>query len=145
MMGIARVIEAAGEQGLAQIRDELTGFLNRLMDALFALQCPDGRFHDILDEPESFADGTSAMMAAATVYRGVLHGYVCRSRCDRAEAAYRTVREQIDGMGLVHGVCGCPDFLSEGTSAEAQAAFIMADAWRDRLNGAGRPDEQSNQ
>lgn len=135
MMGLARVIEAAGERGCAQIREELSGFLNRLTDAMFALQCPDGRFHDILDEPESFEDGTSAMMAAAAVYRGVLHGYISRSRCDRAEAAYRTVREHIDGMGLVRGVCGCPDFVSEGTSAEAQAAFIMADAWRDRLYG----------
>ena len=29
-------------------------------------------------------------------------------------------------------VCGCPDFVSPGTSAEAQAAYVMAD-WRKRL------------
>jgi rhamnogalacturonyl hydrolase YesR len=132
------VTEAAGEQGLMQIRKELAGFLNRLLEAMLALQCPDGRFHDILDEPESFEDGTSAMMTAATVYRGILGGYVSEACRGRAEAAYRTVREMIDGTGLVRGVCGCPDFLSEGTSAEAQAAFIMADAWRNRLNTAGR-------
>ena len=39
----------------------------------------------------------------------------------------------VDGMGLVRGVCGCPDFVSEGTSAEVQAAFLMADAWYGKL------------
>lgn len=141
LMGLARVIETAGEQGKKGIRKELTGFFSRLMEAVLALQCPDGRFHDILDEPESFEDGTSAMMTAAAVFRGILHGYADRSCLGRAEGAYRTVREHIDGMGLVRGVCGCPDFLSEGTSAEAQAAFIMADAWRDRLNSAERTEE----
>ena len=36
---------------------------------------------------------------------------------------------KIDGMGLVREVCGCPHFEEEGTSAEAQAAWIMADSW----------------
>ena len=129
-MGLARVIEAAEAQGQAEICAELTPFLNRLLDSMLALQCPDGRFHDILDEPGTFVDGTSAMMLAATVYRGVLHGYVDRSRLAAAETAFRSVSGKIDEMGLIHEVCGCPDFLAEGTSAEAQAAFIMADAWR---------------
>ncbi len=30
-------------------------------------------------------------------------------------------------------VCGCPDFVRAGTSAEAQAAFIMASAWKHLL------------
>ena len=87
LMGLARVIEAAGEQGLEQIREELGGFLRRLLDSMLALQCPDGRFHDILDDPDSFPDGTSALMMAAAVYRGILRGYVSVSRLDRAEAA----------------------------------------------------------
>ena len=49
---------------------------------------------------------------------------------EAAERAYAGVRPHVDGLGLVRGVCGCPDFLREGTSAEAQAAFVMADAWR---------------
>ena len=130
LMGLARVIEAAEAQGQAEICAELTPFLNRLLDSMLAFQCPDGRFHDILDEPDTFVDGTSAMMLAATVYRGILHGYVDRSRLAAAETAFRSVSGKVDEMGLIHEVCGCPDFLAEGTSAEAQAAFIMADAWR---------------
>ena len=53
---------------------------------------------------------------------------------EKAEAAFRAASGNIDDLGLVRGVCGCPDFVSEGTSAEAQAAFLMADAWRNKLS-----------
>ena len=132
-MGLARVTETAGEQGETKIREELASFLERLLEAMLALQLPDGRFHDILDEPDTFIDGTSALMTAAAVFRGILHGYADRRFCSRAETAYRTVLAKVDGTGLVREVCGCPDFLAEGTSAEAQAAFVMADTWRSRL------------
>jgi Predicted unsaturated glucuronyl hydrolase involved in regulation of bacterial surface properties, and related proteins len=101
---------------------------------VLARQTADGRFHDILDDPESFVDGTSSAMMAATVFRGILHGYVRSEYRDAAEAAYRAVAGKTDGMGLIREVCGCPDFMSEGTSAEAQAAFVMADAWRGKLD-----------
>ena len=133
MMGLARVIEAAEARGCEPVRNELTVLLNRLLDAMLRYQLPDGRFHDILDDPASFTDGTSAMMMAAAVFRGILHGYVDPSRRSAAETAWLTVSEKMDAFGLIHEVCGCPDFLSEGTSAEAQAAFIMADAWREKL------------
>ena len=40
----------------------------------------------------------------------------------------------MDEYGLIRGVCGCPHFISEGTSAEAQAAFVMAEAWKGRVD-----------
>lgn len=135
LMGIARVAEAAGEANRADIRDEMTSFLNQLLRSMLEHQAADGRFHDILDDPETFPDGTSSAMMAAVVFRGILHGYVSGDHRGAAEAAYSTVAGKTDGMGLIREVCGCPDFLSEGTSAEAQAAFVMADAWRKRLNG----------
>jgi rhamnogalacturonyl hydrolase YesR len=97
-------------------------------------QLPDGRFHDLLDEPESFPDGTSAMMTAATIYRGIRHGYLDPVYAPCADQALRTVAGCMDEMGMIHGVCGCPDFVSEGTSAEAQAAFVMAEAWKEKVS-----------
>lgn len=132
LMGLARVIEAAEKQGRAEIREELAAFLNRLLESMLALQGTDGRFHDILDDSDSFPDGTSSCMMAATVFRGILHGYAGSGFRDAAEAAYRAAEGCVDETGLIHGVCGCPDFLTEGTSAEAQAAFVMADAWRNK-------------
>ena len=138
LMGIARVMDAAEELGRTDIREELAPFLNHLLESMLVWQNPDGRFHDILDEPDSFPDGTSSMMTAAVVFRGILHGYVRGNFRDAAETAYCTVAGKIDEMGLIHEVCGCPDFLSEGTSAEAQAAFIMAEAWRGKLTAGQR-------
>ena len=136
LMGIARVTEAAGAAGRLEIRDEMAAFMNRLLEAMLAWQGADGRFHDILNEPESFPDGTSSAMMAAAVFRGILGGYVPASRREAAEAALHAVNGSIDGMGLIHGVCGCPDFTAEGTSAEAQAAYVMAEAWFDKLKKA---------
>ena len=131
LLGLARVAEAAQKQGFPLIKEDVVRFLTHLLEHMLLYQLPDGRFHDILDEKDSFVDGTSAMMMAATVYRGIKNGYLCRSFLDAAEIAYKTVSDKIDEIGLIHEVCGCPDFISEGTSAEAQAAFIMANAWRE--------------
>ncbi len=130
LMGLARVIEAAGEQECAEIAEELADFQRRLLSAMLRLQLPDGRFRDILDEEDSFVDGTSAMMLAATVFRGIVHGYIDEALAGVAEKACRTVADGMDETGLIHEVCGCPHFTAEGTSAEAQAAFVMAEAWR---------------
>ncbi|MBQ8073222.1 MAG: glycoside hydrolase family 88 protein [Clostridia bacterium] len=135
LMGLARVTEAAEAQGYPEIARETGAFCRKLMEAMLRYQTEDGRFHDILDEEDSFSDGTSAMMMAAAVYRGVLHGYIGREALEAAERAWTTVTEKIDGMGLVREVCGCPHFTDEGTSAEAQAATIMADSWRKQLRG----------
>ncbi len=135
LMGLARVTEAAEKQGYTEIARETGNYCQKLLEAMLRFQTADGRFHDILDEEESFIDGTSAMMTAATVYRGVLHGFIGREMLDAAERAFRTVTEKIDEMGLVREVCGCPHFTDEGTSAEAQAAYVMADSWRKKLTG----------
>ena len=133
LMGLSRVIEEAINQSRTDIFEELTAFLNELLESVLQYQIPDGRFHDILDDPESFIDGTSAMMMAATVYRGICHGYVSDKYKEHADRAVDTVSEKIDDYGLIREVSGCPDFVSEGTSAEAQAAYIMALAWRKRV------------
>ena len=99
-------------------------------------QLPDGRFHDILDEDASFVDGTSSMMAAAAIARGIYNRTVPAGYAAKAAQTLQTVEDTIDEFGLIHGVCGCPDFLREGTSAEAQAAYLMAHAWMQKCREA---------
>lgn len=77
----------------------------------------DGLFHDILNDPSSFVDGTSAMMAATVLYRGLLEGWLDEENglpLSQAEAAYRTMCAKVDDFGILHNVCGCPDFVSSG-------------------------------
>ncbi len=133
LMGLARVLEEARESGREDIYGEILLFQQKLLNNMLKYQTSDGRFRDILDDPGSFIDGTSAMMVSAAIYRGICHGYLDGNLKIFADKAYATVCQKIDNYGLVREVSGCPDFLFEGTSAEAQAAFIMADAWRRKL------------
>ena len=133
LMGLARVAEEAERQGRTDIGQEMGERGLKLLEGMERYRTPDGRFHDILDEEHSFIDGTSAMMAAAAAFRGILGGWLQREHLAAAERAYDTVSGKIDGMGLVREVCGCPHFEEEGTSAEAQAAWIMADSWRKKV------------
>ncbi len=133
LMGLARILEEARKRERDDVFDELLGVQKSLLENMLKYQTPDGRFHDILDDPGSFVDGTSAMMMAAAIYRGVGNGYLDKQWLPYADRAYLTVSQKIDGYGLIREVCGCPDFISEGTSAEAQAAYLMAGAWRKRV------------
>ena len=132
LLGLSRVIEEAIKQNRTDIKDELIKRLNAILYKMLSLQLPDGRFHDILDDDSSFIDGTSSMMVAAVIYRGYTNGYIS-SGLEYADKAYETVSDKIDRYGLLREVCGCPDFVRGGTSAEAQAAFIMASAWKHLL------------
>lgn len=121
--------------GLASVMDytqELKQTMQDLLDHLLEYQLPDGRFHDILDEKDSFIDGTSAMMMAATIYRGCAGGRLPDRYLPKAELVVHTMEKYVDSMGIIHEVCGCPNFVSMGTSAESMAAYLMMHAWRKR-------------
>lgn len=133
LVGISRVAAEVKKRGLENEYKELTELGNKLLDAVLKYQLEDGRFLDIMDEENSFVDGTSAMMVAAYIYRGVLEGYVDKKYIEKADKAYNTVTSKIDDYGLLREVCGCPHFVSEGTSAEAQAAYLMATAWKNKV------------
>lgn len=66
----------------------------------------DGRFPDILDDPDSFTDGTSSMMLSAAIYRGNANGYLDFG-IKEADMAYEAVTGKIDDHGLIREVSGC--------------------------------------
>ena len=132
MLGLCRVIEEARHRGRRDISDEFLPLLKEVLDAMLGYALEDGRFHDVLDDPGSFIDGTSSMMTAAVIYRGHAEGYLDFGT-EIADKALETVTSKIDDYGLVREVSGCPDFVSEGTSAEAQAAYIMARYHRENV------------
>lgn len=132
LLGLIRTAEEAQKQGDKEIAALLADRYRKLLQALLRYQLPDGRFHDILDDPTSFVDGTSAMMTAAAIWHGIYDSFIPAEYGVFAERAFQTVTGTIDGIGLIHQVCGCPDFTAEGTSAKAQASYVMAAAWRSR-------------
>jgi rhamnogalacturonyl hydrolase YesR len=109
--------------GLARIGDYERG--RQLLDSILRFS-----FNDILDDPNSFTDATCAMMTAVFIYRGIAEGRLECEYLKHAELVYENIQDKIDDYGIIRGVCGCPHFNSPGTSAEAQAAYIMMQAWR---------------
>jgi len=133
LLGIARVIETAKETGRTDIAESLAKRGTALLNSMLKYQLPDGRFHDILNEKDSFVEGTAAMMMAAAIYRGVGAGWLSDAYMFHADLVYGNMPKYIDEFGIIHEVCGCPDFMSCGTSAESMASFLMMEAWHKKL------------
>lgn len=141
LLGMALVAEKAGEQKRKDIAQKLWAMSKKLLDNMLVYQLSDGRFHDILNDANSFVDGTGAMMAATYIYRYLYNARFFEKGISWSEAEkYRacadhvvsTMENYVDSYGIIHGVCGCPHFVSEGTSAESMAAYIMMHAWKEK-------------
>ncbi len=138
LMGMVRVAALAEAQGRDDVCTSMRQKAVAMLTALAPYRRQDGLFHDIVNDEQSFVDGTSAMMAAVAAYRGLYEGWLPEDggkTLENAEKAYATMCTKVDAFGILHDVCGCPDFVSSGTSAEAQASFIMMQAWREKLLG----------
>lgn len=133
VMGIAKVIELALLQEKQEMVSGLISEGKRIIDGMISFQQPDGRFHDILDDETSFTDGAAAMMLATAIYRSVTDGWLDDSYISYAECINATMEKvTLNAFGYLPDVCGSPDFISSGTSAEAQAAYLLMYACRQR-------------
>jgi rhamnogalacturonyl hydrolase YesR len=135
LLGLARMITLSGGNLVVKAKYIHKG--KHLLDAMLKYRCESGMFHDILDESDTFEDGTSAMMTAIFIYRGLSEGWLVDengSYVEHADRVYNRIPALIDEYGVIRGVCGAPHFKSPGTSAEAQAMYIMMSAWRAKIN-----------
>lgn len=96
-----------------------------LANAMARYQRSDGLFHDVMDDPNSFPEAESAEMFAYSLYNMVSWGLISRDHLRLADVARRAVEALVDELGFVRGCAGSPWFESPGTSAEAQAHFLM--------------------
>ena len=122
--GMARLIHLLPDSHLeakAWLADQLATHLH----SMIRHQRPDGLFHDILDDQDSFVETNSAQMAAYAIYSGVADGYLDRAFLDNARLMQAAARRQIDQDGAVQGACSSPSFDKPGTSTEAQCFYIM--------------------
>lgn len=129
LLGIARVAEIALEKKETEAAEKLINYGQKLLDDMLKYQLADGRFHDILDEPDSFVEGTAAMMLATFIYRGMAGNWLSAEYAEYAERVRVTMEDYVDELGLIQEVCGCPDFVRVGTSAESMAAYLMMHGW----------------
>ncbi|MCL1832261.1 MAG: glycoside hydrolase family 88 protein [Oscillospiraceae bacterium] len=118
--------------GLARMGDRYRPRAKALLNAMLTYSTDSGIFHDVLDDCGSFEDATSSMMTAAFIYRAIAEGWLSREYAVHADKVYEGVQHKIDEYGIIQGVSGSPHFVSVGTSAEAQAAYILMHTWRER-------------
>jgi hypothetical protein len=64
-------------------------------------------------------------MLAYSIYRGIKGGWIDRNYKEKADKMRNAAHLKVDELGLVHGVCGSPEFDHPGTATEGQAFFIM--------------------
>lgn len=129
LLGMARVAETALQKGKEESAKKLLQYSRELLDAMLKYQLPDGRFHDILGETDSFVEGTAAMMLATFIYRGLVGRWLPTEYVVHADKVRITMENYVNEMGLIEEVCGCPHFLELGTSAESMAAYLMMHGW----------------
>ncbi|MCL2018166.1 MAG: glycoside hydrolase family 88 protein [Oscillospiraceae bacterium] len=130
LLGTAKLLDEAKRVGDITAYETLLQTGQEVLDCMLKYQRDDGLFHNILDKPDTFTDGTSAMMAAAFIYKGLKEKRLAgRNYKQHADRVRKTIAKNIDEFGIIHGVCGAPMFTEQGTSAEAQAAWLIMDAW----------------
>ncbi len=125
--GLARVIRTL-PANYEKERKRLALFLQQLLDGCLAYECPDGLFHNVIDQPASFVETNLAQMLAYAIYTSVDGGWLPERYLAAADRLRHAALRKIDADGFVQGACGAPDFDRAGVSAEAQAFFLMMEA-----------------
>jgi rhamnogalacturonyl hydrolase YesR len=125
--GITRVIRALPpERGKDKKR--LVGYLKDLVDGCLAFQRPDGLFHDVVDNPNSFVETNLGQMLSYSIYTGAAAGWLSADYIAAADRMRQAAWKKLDRHGLVQGVCGAPKFDRPGVAAEGQAFFILMES-----------------
>lgn len=132
LAGMARVIGLLPPERAAD-RVRLIDRTRSLLAAVMAHQRPDGRFHDVLDDPDTFPEVNCGQMAAWTIYRGVREGWLEDGWLEKAERSRAAALAAVDDFGFVRDVCGLPDFDRPGVAPEGQAFFVMMEGERGEL------------
>ena len=131
--GLARALRIGAGRVPPEMRGRWQSQTRELLDAVARWETVDGRFHDVLDDPESFTDGTAGLMYAYAALTGVADGWLPASYVDSASRWMVAALGVTDEAGVVRGVAGAPHFDRVGASAEAQAFALMALAARARV------------
>lgn len=124
--GLARALRLGGDSTPSEMRARWQRDASELLEACAAWERPDGRFHDVLNDSESFVDGTAGLMLAFAAFTGVADGWLNASWAERAHRWMDASLAKVGEDGLVREVCGSPHFITQGTSAEAQAFALLA-------------------
>ena len=130
--GLARVLRSLPSER-SQDRAHLAAFAREIIDGCLQHQRPDGLFHNVVDQPDTFVETNLAQMLAFAIYEGTAAAWLPASYKQHADRMRAAARLKMDADGYVQGACGAPSFNSPGASTEAQAFCIMMEAAGSKL------------
>jgi unsaturated rhamnogalacturonyl hydrolase len=132
--GLARALRLGGERVPTEMRGRWQAQTRGLLDAVTPWETEKGRFHNVLDDPATFTDGTAGLMLAYAALTGIADGWLPVTYAEAARRWIGAALALVDEDGAVQGVAGAPHFDREGTSAEAQAFALLALTASDAVN-----------
>lgn len=97
-------------------REKVLEIFRRDVYALTELQASDGRWHQLLDKPQTYLETSCTAMYAFAIARGVNRGWIESIYAPVALAAWRAVEKQVTEDGQIAGVC-------RGTSVGYNAVY----------------------
>jgi rhamnogalacturonyl hydrolase YesR len=110
------------------LKIKMTEYGKEVIDGCIAFMRPDGLFHDIIDDSNSFVETNLGQMLAFSIYTGVKSGWLESSYKEKADMMRKAATAKVDSNGIVQGACGSPSFDKSGTSTEAQSFFILMES-----------------
>ena len=130
--GMAQIIDTLPKER-EEDRKKLVGYVEQFLDSCISFMRPDGLFHDVVDDTNTFVETNLSQMLAYSIYKGVKSGWLKESYIKSADKMRAGAHAKVDEYGVVQGACGSPLFDRSGTSTEAQAFLLMMEAAYGRL------------
>jgi len=125
--GMMRVLRSF-PGGMENERTQLAHYIRDALDGCLKHLRPDGLFHNVVDDPNSFVESNLSQMLAYTIYRGLQGGWLEAAYETFADRMRRAAHARVDEDGYVRDVCGAPEFDHPGIAPEGQAFFLLMEA-----------------
>lgn len=95
--------------------NEVLGIYKKHADAIMKLQSTDGRWHQILDNPNTYLETSCTAMFVRVFAEGVIHGWLDKDIYDPViRKGWSAISKQIDADGTVSGIVrGTPIMFSD--------------------------------
>lgn len=122
--GMVRLIKMLPDSMLSA-KKMLIKYVIDVIDGCLKYMRPDGMFHDVVNNPETFIEVNLSQMLSYSIFRGVAEGYIDSSYLVKAELMRKAANEKVDKLGYVNEVCGVPHFNRSYFAPEAQAFYLL--------------------